>query len=94
MIRINDRPSPASRSVTRRHPNRHPDSGSRRSGHRPFAGLGVGYALSSPGHRVWPMVAGFLPRRPRRIVGRDRHRLARNGAEADTNTDARIGERS
>ncbi len=26
----------------------------------PFAGLGVGYALSSPGHRVWPMVAGFL----------------------------------
>jgi hypothetical protein len=26
----------------------------------PFAGLGVGYALSKPGHRVWPMVAGFL----------------------------------
>ena len=26
----------------------------------PFAGLGVGYALSSPGHRVWPRVAGFL----------------------------------
>ena len=26
----------------------------------PFAGMGVGYALSKPGHRVWPMVAGFL----------------------------------
>lgn len=26
----------------------------------PFAGLGVGYALSSSGHRFWPMVAGFF----------------------------------
>ena len=26
----------------------------------PFAGMGVAYALSEPGHRVWPMVAGFF----------------------------------
>jgi hypothetical protein len=26
----------------------------------PFAGMGVAYALSQPGHRVWPMVAGFF----------------------------------
>ena len=26
----------------------------------PFAGMGVAYALSEKGHRVWPMVAGFF----------------------------------
>ena len=61
MIRINDRPVPGfalgdSSAVA----TAIPTAAVAAAALGPFAGLGVAYALSSPGHRVWPMVAGFF----------------------------------
>lgn len=61
MIRINDRPVPGfalgdSFAVA----TAIPTAAVAAAALGPFAGLGVAYALSSPGHRVWPMVAGFF----------------------------------